>query len=316
MVSGPLAGLLTGALLLVNPLYAMHARRAVNDMPCLALGLIALTLALPWWRRTLEGRGWAATNLALAAATGAMTGLSVLAKLTGLYLVLAVLALAGLALVLPGHPGRRRREVVAGAALIVAIAGAVFVVGNPSLTATPTHPPPNDDLDPSYARLGPLGRFRETLALRRRISGLQQRAYPQYALPRLRDRVGVYLVQGFGRYGPSGPPFANVPARYLWRFDRGAIVWLPWVTAGVAWAVVRGRRQSRNGQAPTAWALLTVGAVATVCVVGYLPMAWDRYLLPVQPFHALLAAGAAAAGLSALRHRLAGTERRLARDGG
>ena len=53
--------------------------------------------------------------------------------------------------------------------------------------------------------------------------------------------------------------------------------------------------QYRSGRPPTALALVVWAVVAWAVVTVYLPMAWDRYLLPIQSGNALLAAIAVAA---------------------
>ena len=56
-----------------------------------------------------------------------------------------------------------------------------------------------------------------------------------------------------------------------------------------------GVKQYRAGKPPTALALVIWAVVAWVVVTFYIPMAWDRYLLPIQSGNSLLAAVAAAA---------------------
>jgi hypothetical protein len=40
--------------------------------------------------------------------------------------------------------------------------------------------------------------------------------------------------------------------------------------------------QVRDGRPPTAWALVLSGLVTTLTVLLFIPMAWDRYYLPIQ----------------------------------
>ena len=56
---------------------------------------------------------------------------------------------------------------------------------------------------------------------------------------------------------------------------------------------------SATGTPPTAFALLVWAFVSWAVVAAYLPLAWDRYLLPIQAPNALLAA----VGLSVLWDR-------------
>jgi hypothetical protein len=61
---------------------------------------------------------------------------------------------------------------------------------------------------------------------------------------------------------------------------------------------------------PTAWALAVWAGLAMAVVTAYLPMAWDRYQLPIQAPATLLAAVALATGWEWSRRRssLAGTK--------
>ena len=110
------------------------------------------------------------------------------------------------------------------------------------------------------------------------------------ALHSLSDRAGVVAVQGFGRFGPLGPRKSDSTRRYDLRQDWGAFLWLPVVLAGVITAIRLGKQQHRQSQAPTAWALVVWVGLALLVVTAYLPMAWDRYQLPIQAPAALLAA--------------------------
>ena len=63
---------------------------------------------------------------------------------------------------------------------------------------------------------------------------------------------------------------------------------------GLAASIRLGFVQYHSGQAPTAVALVIWTALGWVVVTLYIPMAWNRYLLPIQSGNALLAALAAA----------------------
>jgi hypothetical protein len=183
------------------------------------------------------------------------------------------------------------------------VAAATFVGLNPFLTA---HPKSNLPAGIArIARLGPAGRMRYLLTHRVRATRVQQESgFRPYALTTPVDKIKVAAVQGFGRFGPLGPQTYDRLAserRFEWAQDRGALIWLPWVCAGLAWAVARGRRQWTSGAPPTAWAIAVQAVVAAVVVTAYLPLAWDRYLLPLQPGSALLAAGVATAAMGRVR---------------
>ena len=68
--------------------------------------------------------------------------------------------------------------------------------------------------------------------------------------------------------------------------------------AGLVAAIRLGEAAaSAIGQPPTAWALALWACLALTVVTVYLPMAWDRYQLPIQAPAALLAALPLADGL-------------------
>jgi 4-amino-4-deoxy-L-arabinose transferase-like glycosyltransferase len=307
LLRGPVTGLIAVGLLAANPLYGMEARQPLGDVPCASLGLLAALAGLIAWQRILRRdgprTGWA-SNLALALLAGGLTGLAVLAKLTGLFLLpgFGLVVLLGLMGVRGGSAARGQRTALVGAAaLALAAAIGTFVLLNPTLTAHPPRPMPTDL--PGYAAKPPLGRFVTMLDWRRNISARQQEAFPTYAVRSIPERLAVFVVQGFGRFSPMGPTLNNAAIRFDPAQDWGLALWLPTVAAGVAWAVVRGRRSWLSGEPPTAWAVLALWAAASATIVAYLPLAWDRYLLPVQPFHALFAAVALTSLADGIRGR-------------
>ncbi len=290
-------GLAAAVLLAINPLYRMEAHRALNDVPGEALSLASLAMALWAWRAALGGRPWAAA-LAGFAGSGVLGGLAALTKLTGVALPAHVATWAALACVLPWARVPRKALVAAGAVTFTVAATLTFVAGNPTMTASPAGP-----LDPEpavLAREGPPGRFLAMIRHRVAISSLQQKFYPHYALKGLRQKAEVVFVQGFGRFSPFGPTRSHQPALLDWVQDRWALAWAPWVALGVLGAAFGGLRQARAGRPPTAWAVVGSAAVTLAGVVGYIPLAWDRYLLPLQPWSALLAAYGATAAFDAI----------------
>jgi hypothetical protein len=112
------------------------------------------------------------------------------------------------------------------------------------------------------------------------------------------------VVQGFGRFGPFGPSESDSRVRFDARQDWGRFLWVPVVLLGLFEAIRLGRRQLQAGQPPTAGALVMWTALAWIVVTVYLPMAWDRYLLPIQSGHALLAALAVSAICDLLMQRI------------
>ena len=69
-----------------------------------------------------------------------------------------------------------------------------------------------------------------------------------------------------------------------------ALFWLPFVCFGLFESVRLGREQLAAGKPPLALLLLVWAVSAWAVVTVYLPMAWDRYQLPIESGNALLAA--------------------------
>jgi 4-amino-4-deoxy-L-arabinose transferase-like glycosyltransferase len=308
LAGGARLGAIAGVLLAVNPLYAQQARRALADVPAEALSLAALAFLLFAWRRALSTstaapppRRWVTVGAAMAG--GVVAGVAVGTKLTALVVPLVVAAWVALAAGRRGVPAGRRAGVAIGAVLAGLLGFATLLAINPTLTARPR--PQAVALLPessrAYAPLGPVGRLLGVIRQRARISGVQQRVYPHYALLRPAERLGIAAVQGFGRFSPLGARYSNVSVRYDRAQDWPVVLWLPLCALG-AFAMAReGRRQRDRGEPPAAWAALALVGVTIGTVVAYLPMAWDRYLLPIQPPAALLAAAAIGAGIDRAR---------------
>jgi 4-amino-4-deoxy-L-arabinose transferase-like glycosyltransferase len=293
-------GLVAALLLMINPLYFVHARRAMADVLVEAFALACLALVLWAWRRLLCGRSGAAAWIASALA-GVAAGLAALAKLNGGLALVIVAAWVLSTLGLSRVPLGRRLAFLAAAPVAAIMAAVTFVMFNPFLTAHPRGPLP--DHIAAIARLGCGARARMLVVHRTEVARDQLLLFPHNALGSLSQKAAVAAVQGFGRFGPFGPHRWDSEKRFDWNQDWGAVVWLPWVGAGLVWALVHGHRQWAAGMAPTGWAVAVQAIVAALVVTAYLPLAWDRYLLPLQPGSALLAAGAAVAAGDRLRAR-------------
>ena len=286
-------GWISALLLILNPLYRMHARRAMSDVPAEALILASLAVGLWSWREVLAkgaGRRWPGV-VALAIGSGALAGLATSAKLNG---TLAGFILGGWSiLALPlAFPNRWAKALVVMATLAAGIVSfATFAALNPFLTAHPPAPIP-PALEP-LARMSFAGRVRAVAEHRASVSAQVDRQFPLHALSGPLAKVEAVAVQGYGRFGPFGPRgWTNSEIRFDWRQDWGAVVWLPLVLLGfvVAWA--RGLRQARRSEPPTAWAIAIQAAVALAVVTAFIPLAWDRYFLSIQPGSTLLGSAA------------------------
>ena len=300
-------GAIAALLVLVNPLYHLLARRAIADIPCEALVLTATASALWFWQRSVSGRigplGWIGAVLGI----GILAGLAVLAKLNGVLALMAIGSWAILAVSLPRVSAGRKASIVGSALVIDIVAIGTFVLLNPMLTARPAAPVPAGLAVIARAGIGP--RLVAILLYRVKVSEMQRHNHPHYALQGLPDKIQVVAIQGFGRFGPFGPRLSHFPVLYDWVQDRWAILWGPWVVLGAVWAARQGRRQVREGIPPTAWAILLQACLALLTVTVYIPMAWDRYYLPIVAGTSLLAAGIAVAVFDRLV-RLLGDHRR------
>jgi hypothetical protein len=133
------------------------------------------------------------------------------------------------------------------------------------------------------------------------VSSLGQRGFPDDALWTVQDKVVAVIVQGFGRFSPLGPRHSNSKLRFDWGQDWPAVIWLPLVVAGTVIAYRRGDDQTSQGEPPTARAVLIAYGVALVAVTLFIPLAWDRYYLGIQPGAVLLASAALTAPITRIR---------------
>ncbi len=280
-------GAIAALLLAINPLYGLHAHRAMSEAGCEAFLLVAMALGLLAWKSLLS-RGSSALSLLLLIASGCSAGLSILSKFNGILALFSLLGWTCLALALPAMPRAAKLGLCAGTGGAIMTAWAVFVALNPFLTA---HPPGHLPAElRAIAEMNAWQRFRFLVEHRGQVSSEQQGMFAHNALHSLSDRAGVVLVQGFGRFGPLGPRKSDSTRRHDLRQDWGALLWLPVVLAGAITAVRLGKHQYRQSQAPTGWALVVWSALSLLVVTVYLPMAWDRYQMPIQAPAALLAA--------------------------
>jgi hypothetical protein len=174
---------------------------------------------------------------------------------------------------------------------------------NPFMTARPLGPLPQDCRE--LASMNLWQRFEHQVRHRLGTSNEQRANFPHNALHSFAEKAEVFAVQGFGRFGPLGPSRSDSTVRFDVRQDWGVIAWAPLVLIGLIATFRLGSNQYRTLQPPTAFALLVWALAAWVVVSAYLPMAWDRYLLPIQSGSTLLAAVAA----STCWDRLAGRVR-------
>ncbi len=327
LIQNDRVGVIAAILLMLNPLFRLHAHRAMSDIPSETFMLAALWLALWAWRRAWSGRmGLASWLLSLCA--GLAAGLALLSKFNGFLALMIIGVWACAAVLTPGLNLPRKLTIAAGAILSSIVAARdLFIALNPFMTAQPTGALPTELQDVSR-RLRPslpgelqalskldLGqRFRKLVDHRFDVSNGQKIGFSHNALNDIGEKIKVFVVQGFGRFGLLGPSGSALPAgkmakkhqphdwapfgpigsdsrvRYDIRQDWGVIIWAPLVLIGLFQSFRLGRQQFRAGEAPTAIALILWVAGTWVVVTLYLPMAWDRYLMPPQSVNALLGA--------------------------
>lgn len=294
-------GLAAALLLAANPLYRLSTHRAMADAPAEALILSTLAGGLWTCREIQQGRRPLLAATIGGAFVGGVGGLAVLAKLNGGLGLMVVGAWAVLGGVFV--PTWRRRSSMASFAAIAGVSAfGVFTAGNPLLTA-PIPATMNADRAAALGKT-PITRALAMVAHRRSVSMGAAAQFPRNATTSFGSKLGAVVVQGYGRFAPLGPPhhdsLVDYP-RYAWSRDAGALLWLPVVVAGGVIASRAGQEQRRRSRPPTAWAIPVYAVVATSTVAAFLPLAWDRYFLSIQPPSCLLAGFAAVAGLDRLR---------------
>ena len=302
-------GLAAAILLALNPLYRLHAHRAMSEVSCEAFMYVAIVISAWVWKRGFGAREALKPRHVIALiGAGIAAGLSVLSKFNGLLALMNLAAWVVLGWSLPNRSRAGKLGFAVGACLAAATAWFVFVELDPFMTARPPEP-----LPPQARRLADMSawrRFQFLIEHRRAMSASQQQAFPHNALTSLTERAKVVAAQGFGRFGPLGPRKTDSTRRFDLGQDAGALLWLPTCLAGLAVTLILGLRQYRAGDAPMGWAAATWEVLASSVVTLYLPMAWDRYQLPIQAPCCLLAAlflVAAADAISA-RFRASRTE--------
>jgi len=304
LVKDSRTGLVAAVLFMLNPLYSLHAHRAMADVPCEAFVMIALGLALWAWKLAWSARG-AAVSFLIWDLAGIAAGMGFSCKFNALLALMIVAVWTVIGVLAPRLRARRRLLLASGSIMMLVTAVGTSLALNPFLTA---HPP--SAFTPEARQLldqNPWQRFLFQVRHRIRLSENQQRSFPDDALHTLAERCNVVAVQGFGRFGLFGPSTSDSRVRFDLSQDRGAIFWAAMVLFGLIESVALSQGQWRAGIPPTGIALLGWAAVAFLVVTIYLPMAWDRYLLPIQGVNALLAA----LGLSMVGDRLVQTRSTL-----
>ncbi len=284
----PQVGGLAAFLLAVNPLYHLHARRAMSDVPAECFTLLALAVGLVVWKsasaKRLTAGGWGLAGLA-----GALVGLATLAKLNGVLSGLVLASWVCLGSISPTISTRSKRDLALAAVAAAAIAFGTFVVLNPFLLAQPPQPVAREVA--ATARLTFMKRVKAVYDHRATVSLLAMKSFPNDALPTLPSKIAVVAVQGFGRFGLLGPHGrSDSTRRFDWAQDSNAVIWGPLVLIAWVGLIVQGVRRYRSEPPDRAWLLVAYFTVVLVVVTGFIPLAWDRYMISIQPPAALVGA--------------------------
>ncbi|NPV66476.1 MAG: phospholipid carrier-dependent glycosyltransferase [Anaerolineae bacterium] len=270
-------------LLATHGVILIHVRRAYMEA-ALQLGSLLVILAAIWWVERLARRGegmrrWLLPALAL----GTASGLALASKHSGAVPVVA--AGLGVLIVAARLPGGAHRQALGGLAIGAALAVAVFLALNPAWWGDP------------------IGRASQVLRLRADLVADQVAIFPEVAYADLPARIGGLIAQ----VTTADPAYYEVKS---WAEPLGEAIAgyeaSPWAgirygqgTAGeaagvilLALALVGAVRLGWEWQAWVAapvvgmWTLLTV-----LFTLAAVPLAWQRYVLPLLPVIVLLAAG-------------------------
>jgi hypothetical protein len=299
MLKDACTGTLAAIFLMIDPLYSQQAHRAMADVPCEAFMLASLAVALSVWAR-IWAKGPGISTLILPVLAGYFAGMALLCKLNGFVGLAVVTCWCGIAWLVPCLSIVRRLAISGAAIVTIGVALGAAVAFNPFLTAKPAGKLPAEvrELQSKDA----WQRFLYQADKRLEVSDGQKKRFPDDALFDITEKTRVVLVQGFGRFGPLGPRTADSRVRYDFTQDLGMVLWLPLVLFGLRESIRLGCTQLRAGKPPFGLALVAWAVCAWTVVTLYLPMAWDRYQLPIQSGNAALAA----VGLTCLWDRLAG----------
>jgi len=268
----PLTGLLAAGFLALNALYLLHARRAMSEGPL----LFGVCLAL-WGFIDGERRPWRA---------GLGAALALNAKQSTLPLLpVGLLAVVWLVDASPALRWRRRLSNAMQYLLVLTI---LTVALNPWLWRQP------------------VVALRAALAERNTLLALQVADMREIAPQQVLDTVGERLMAVTAHLFLTPPSFAEVgnyrsatviaeaaylsnPLHTLLRGTVGGVVLMVLFLLGMSLALANMRRVSLSQRRALVLVLLA-GALQLAAIVAAVPLAWQRYVIPLLPFVALWAA--------------------------
>lgn len=292
-------GVLGALLLFFNPLYSLHAARAMSDVPAESLLVASVACGLWAWKsswRDGPGRGWWLGTLG----AGVFAGLAILSKLNGMLALFALGAIGASALCLARAGGGdeetggrgwgwlARIGSLAGLGIAAVVAVALFVALNPFVTAHPKGRPPPGMIVVADPGESWGARLERVIRHRTDVSKKAAEDFPHNAVDTLPEKAATLFVQGWGRFGPFGPRWSDSTRWLDPAQDWGMLPWGVVVFAGAVAAVLIGKGQRSRGDFPAAWGFLLYAALAYLVVGLFIPLAWDRYLMSIQPPTAIL----------------------------
>jgi hypothetical protein len=210
-------GAAAAVLLMINPVYSLHAHRAMSDVPCESFMVTGLCAGLWAWKQAWS-RGWGAALFLAAWLAGLCSGLALLCKFNGFVGLAIMVGWMGLTWIAPGLPWIRKIAMTAVTMVTISTAVTVLVAMNPYLTAHPRLTARQSRLLTPEGRVlfaqNPWQRFQAQVKLRRENSDYQQTKFARDALSRIPERVkvlgavragtGPVRATGAGRVGFDG----------------------------------------------------------------------------------------------------------------
>jgi len=264
--------LLAAGFLALNALYLLHARRAMSEGPL----LFGVCLAL-WGFIDGERRPW-------------LAGLGAALALNAKQSTLPLLPVGLLAVVwlVDASPALRWRRRLSNAMQYLLVLTILTVALNPWLWRQP------------------VVALRAALAERNTLLALQVADMREIAPQQVLDMVGERLMAVTAHLFLTPPSFAEVgnyrsatviaeaaylsnPLHTLLRGTVGGVVLMVLFLLGMSLALANMRRVSLSQRRALVLVLLA-GALQLAAIVAAVPLAWQRYVIPLLPFVALWAA--------------------------
>ena len=267
----PLTGLLAAGLLALNALYLLHARRAMAEGPM----LFGICLAL-WGFMDGERRPW-------------LAGLGAAVALNAKQSTLALLPVGLLAVVwlVETSPALRWRRRLSNALQYLLVLSLLTFALNPWLWRQP------------------VVALRAAVAERNKLLALQVADMNRIAPQQVLDTPGERLLAVTAQLFLTPPSFAEVgnyhlatasaeaaylskPLHSLLRGTVGGVVLLVLFLLGMALALANLRRVNPS-QRRILTLVLLAGGLQLAAIVAAVPLAWQRYAIPLLPFVCLWA---------------------------